>query len=96
MSATYAPESLYAEDGEPVWIRADLMTRSQARYKVWEPRGVWFLHHDRYPCRLIDMRVRKEWMRETGHPDSFYWFTVCDRDEPGAVAFWCVESGDRA
>lgn len=88
-SGAGAPEALYDEmGGVVVWIRADLLSRSQARYAAWRG-GILHepLEHD---VALVELKVRKRWMRETRHPDNLDWFTTCDKSDPGAVAYWEV------
>jgi hypothetical protein len=98
-----APEELWTEDCEVLWIRADLCTRAQARYLAHNGRsskvaysleGEPFWLHDVF-VRLIDLRVKKQWLRDTSDGgwdegwDEFPW-EPCDRTAEGAVAYWRV------
>jgi hypothetical protein len=97
-----APEELWTEDCEVLWLRADLCTRAQARYLAFNGRSSKVEYTlmgepliQAQVVDLTDLRVRKQWMRDTSEGgwdegwDEFPW-EPCDRTAEGAVAYWRV------
>jgi hypothetical protein len=89
--APTAPDDLWNEEGDRVWIRHDLCeSAGKARYKAFTGEGLptGFREMD---ADLIELRVRVVWAREQplGAYDEWPW-KLCGRDDPGAVKFWEV------